>query len=244
MSKSIVRRWQNKLSAGKRLTIPPRDSWWHSRANTLTNLTGWADQPCRLEPVPRAAQRLESEADLFRCRVVRRRCDGEAKIGGELQHLRIHREHETNHCLEPASAGNCDQLQHQIPSKALALPCFGHHDRVLARSRVRVDDIARNADLALSPFLLYDGDQCHFPVVIHLGEAREHSGREILHRTQKAQVLRLRRQRLDKLSFYLRVLRTDRAHNNTRSVFGSPRRSQMRGIRMYSHMGVCKRARG
>ena len=95
------------------------------------------------------------------------------------------------------------------------------YQRELGSGSVRGDHVARDADLDFGLDLLlagHDGDERHLAVVIDLGEAYEHRGRELREPLVKPEVARLRRELAYEALLDPRVLGADRPEPQRRAI--------------------------
>ena len=121
-----------------------------------------------------AGQRFDDALDGS---VVRVWVDAEAKAGHQAEHLAIGRQHVADHCAIPFLASTVDKRCHQLAADATFLPVVTDCQGKFNRFTVRIDDVARNANLNIfAAFFLrrQDGNQRHLAVVVDLREADQH----------------------------------------------------------------------
>ena len=174
------------------------------------------------------------------------RFDLEAESGAQLQHAGIGFQ---NFALDLPQALGTRQIHqhiHQFVADALMLPMIVHHQREFAGCSIRIHGITRHAQFDVLAILFGHHQQCHFPVVVDLGQAHQHAGREFLHGIHIAEILGFRGQAAHEFLRHFRIFRANRTDGDIGAVGQLPLRDQMRRIRMNRHVAVavgCRRTR-
>lgn len=101
---------------------------------------------------------------------------GKAEAAHQAQHFVVVREDVADHAAVGFFPRAIDDRSHQAATKAALLPFVADGQRKLDGFAIRGLGVAGAADLAFAAFLLNDGEQNHFPVVIDLGEADDQAG--------------------------------------------------------------------